>query len=230
MKHLVVDSSSLISLSTNCLLWVLDKLSESTNTKLITTPLVRKEVVDKALKIERFRLSAVRVQKRLGSGVITVQETNPTKTKELLRIANQVFTVKSNYYKIVHKAEMGLVPLAKENETDFMLIDERIVEKLLTDPKRLKKIFENRLHMPVKLNKDKLEKLQSLTKDINIIKSSDLVAIAYEKGLLKEYIKENYSKKTMKDLLNGALWGLKNTGCSISTNDINQYMKLLLKK
>jgi len=227
MKHLVVDSSSLISLSSNCLLWILDKLRAETNLQLIMTPDVRKEVVDKPLKIERFRLGAVRVLKRLGNGVIKVEETNPVATNKVLDVANKVFTVKGEYYKIVHKGEMGLVPLALAKKSKFMLIDERIVEKLLTDINRLKQIFENRLHMKVTINKKYLDEFKALTDDLTVIKSSDLVAIAHEKGLLRDYVRDCMSDKTMKDFISGALWGLKKSGCSISTLDIKEYMKIL---
>jgi len=227
VKCLVADSSSIISLSSNCMLWVLDKLRDTTGIQLIITPEIRREVVDKALMIEKFRLSGVRVLKRFGGGVITVEESNPTLTKQLLEVANQVYSVKGSYYRIVSEGEIGLIPLAQAKKTNFMLIDERIVEKLINDPQRLRSIFENRLHMKVTLNKPKLKLFQSLVKDVNIIKSSDLIAIAHEKGLLKEYIKENYSTKTMKDFISGALWGLKDNGCSISTNDIKEYMKIL---
>jgi len=209
------------------MLWVLDKLREATGIQLVMTPEIRREVVDKALKIEKFRLSGVRVLKRFGSGVINVEESNPTLTKQILQVANQVYSVKGSYYRIVSEGEIGLIPLAQAKKTGFMLIDERIVEKLLTDPQGLRNLFENRLHMKVTLNKPKLKLFNSLVKDISIIKSSDLIAIAHEKGLLKEYIKESHSTKTMKDFISGALWGLKNNGCSISTKDIKEYMKVL---
>jgi len=222
IKKIVVDSSSLISLSTNCMLWVLDKLREATKVQFVMTPEVRREVVDKALKIERFRLGAVRVLKRLGNATIKVEETDPVKTNKILAVANAVYSVKGQSYKIVHKGEIGLIPLGNN-----VLIDERIVEKLITDPVRLKQIFENRLHMPVSINKSKLDEFKSLTSGVMIIKSSDLIAIAHEKGLLKEYIRECMSDKTMRDFISGALWGLKKSGCSISTLDIREYMKIL---
>ncbi|MBD3312034.1 hypothetical protein GF352_01085 [archaeon] len=227
MRHLVVDSSSLISLSSNCLLWLLDKLRADADLQLVATPEVRAEVVDKALKIERFRLGGVRVLKRFCNGTIVIDETDPVKTNKILRTANSVYKVKGRSYKIVHKAEMGLVPLAEKKGTGLMLVDERIVDKLINNPLGLKKVFERRLHMKVEIDKSKLKELKSLIGDVNTVKSSDLVAIAYEKGLLKEYVRECASKKTMKDLVSGSLWGLKKSGCSISTNDIKEYNKLL---
>jgi hypothetical protein len=146
--------------------------------------------------------------------------------KKILETANKVYSVKGKFYKIVHKAEMGLMPLAQDNG-GYVIIDERIVDKLINNPVGLKEVFERRLHMEVKLNKDYLENFKSLVGDVNVIKSSDLIAIAHEKGLLKEYIKECYSNKTMKDFVSGALWGLKDNGCSISTNDIKEYLKIL---
>jgi hypothetical protein len=209
------------------MLWVIDKLRQETGLQLITTPEVRKEVVDKALKIEKFRLGGIRVLKRFGSGAITVENTNPSLSKKILDTANKVYSVNGNDYKIVQKGEMSLVPIAQSKGSNYMLVDERIVEKLLSDPMALGRLFESRLHMKVVINKNKLEEFKLLTKGINVIKSSDLIAIAHEKGLLKGYVKESFSKKTMKDFVSGALWGLKKSGCSISTLDIKEYMKVL---
>ncbi len=226
MKELMIDSSSLISLSSNCLLWVLDKLKESTNVEMVITPEVRDEVVKSSLGIDKFRLGGIRVLKRLCNGEIRVRKSNPLLTKKLLTVGNSIYSVRNHNYKIIHKAEMSLISLYKSAKK-FMLIDERIVEKLINDPFGLKNLLERRLHMKVTIDPINLKRFQDMTKGINVIKSSDLIAVAQEKGLLKDYVKECYSNKVMKDFLSGAFWGLKNTGCAISTLDIREYLKEL---
>jgi len=226
VKQLVVDSSVLISLSSNCLLWVLDKL-RGLDVQFIVTPEVREEVINKAMAIDKFRLSGVRVLKRFCNGTIIVQKSDPVMTNRILSNANKVFSVNGEYYKIVHPAEMSLVPLAQSNGTDSIAVDERIVDKLINNPHGLRQLLEKRLHMRVTLNNDYLKSFKDLIKDVNTIKSTDLVAIAYEKGLMNNYIRDCASKKTNRDLISGALWGLKMSGCAVSTTDINEYLKQL---
>ncbi|MFA5406411.1 MAG: hypothetical protein WC307_03590 [Candidatus Nanoarchaeia archaeon] len=226
MKQLVIDSSSLISLSTNCLLWVLDQL-KSIGVQFIVTPEVRSEVINRALGVDKFRLSAVRVLKRLCNGTIIVKESNPTITNKILNEANKVFSVNNEFFKIIHPAEMSLVQLAQENGTDSIVIDERIVDKLINNPQGLRLLLEHRLHTKVTLNKAHLKEFKALIKNVNIFKSTDLVVIAFEKGLMKDYLNDCASKKVNKDFISGALWGLKMSGCAVSTKDINEYLKQL---
>lgn len=229
MKELVIDSSSLISLATNCLMWVIDKLRESNDIQFIITPSIHKEVIEKSMNIDKFRLSGIRVLKRLCNGAIIVKETDMSLTNKLVDIANKIYSVKGDDYHVLHEGELGLIPLAIENKSYTLVCDERIFSRMITDPEGLKRIFENRLHTAVSINQDKLNEFKELTKDIEIFKSSDLIAIAYEKGLMNEYIRECASKKLGKDLLTGSLWALKMSGCSISMLDIKEYETRIIK-
>ncbi|HLE06492.1 MAG TPA: hypothetical protein VI790_04000 [Candidatus Nanoarchaeia archaeon] len=229
MKELLIDSSSLISMATNCLMWVIDKLRESSEIQFVITPEIHKEVIEKSMNIDKFRLSGIRILKRLCNGAIIVKETDMGITNRLLDIANKIYSVKGDYYHVVHEGELGLIPLAIQNKSYTLATDERIFFKMITDPEGLKRLFENRLHTAVTINQDKLNEFKELTKDIDVFKSSDLVAIAYEKGLMNEYIKECESKKLGRDLLTGSLWALKMSGCSISTLDIKEYESRIIK-
>ncbi len=226
MKQLVVDSSSLISLSTNCLTWIIKKFHQQ-GYQFVITPTVKNEVITKALRINRFRLGAIRILKLIGDGSIIVKETDNLLSKKIMQLGNNIYKVKGRSYKIIHQAEMDLVPIALKTEGSLMLIDERITNKLFYDPEGLRQLFERRLHTQVIINQEKLREFKKITSKVALFKSSDLIIIANEKGLLRDYIKECDSNKTMKDFINGVLWGLKYSGCSISTNDINEYMKLI---
>lgn len=227
MKNVVIDSSTLISLSMNCLIGILDKMHESLGIQFVITPDIRQEVIEDALRSDRFRLGGVRVMKRLCSGVITVEESDISQTNHILDMANSLLTVKGNNFSVVHKGEMSLIPLARMKGSEYIIIDERMTEKIITDPERLKHILENRLHMDVSINSSIMHELHELTKDLTVIKSSDLLAIAYEKGLLDDFTRNCPGRKIKQEFINGALWGLKNEGCAISTLDISAYMKEL---
>jgi hypothetical protein len=61
-----------------------------------------------------------------------------------------------------------------------------------------------------------------------VIRSTELVTIAYEKGLL-DRLTEN-AKKIVPDInkavLEGALWGVKLNGCSVKEDEITDILKM----
>ena len=74
-------------------------------------------------------------------------------------------------------------------------------------------ISKNKLHTNIHVNKDNLKKVANITKDINILRSTEIVTMAYEKGLLDKFLPE--LEKPRETLLDGLLWGVKLNGCSI---------------
>jgi hypothetical protein len=226
MKEVVVDTSSLISLSTNCLLWVLDVLKEKVD--FYVTKGVVNESINNALRIDRFRLSGVRLLKRLCEGALDYVQADPSLTNKLADAANSIYIVRNKSVKIVHKGEMEAVSAALKKGVKYFLLDERITGTLIDDPYALRDILSNRLHTNVKVDETQLKRFLDLCTGIQVIRSSDLVSITYEKGLMEEYIKSCGGVKVRKDLIAGMLWGLKFSGCAISTRDIKEYLKILI--
>ena len=52
----------------------------------------------------------------------------------------------------------------------------------------------------------------------------ELVTIAYEKGLLDNYLAD--VKEPRKTLLDSVLWGVKLNGCSVSRREIEQIIRM----
>ena len=226
MKGVVVDTSSLISLSTNCLLWILDSLKDKVN--FYVTKGVIDESINHALRIDRFRLSGMRLLKRLCKGVLDYIDYDMPLADSLTQAANSVFIAWRKPVKIVHMGEMSAVSAAVKAGVNYFLIDERITGMLIDDPNGLRNTLANRLHTKVEIDNRALNRFKELSKSINVIRSSDLVSIAYEKGLMDDFIKSCSGVKARRDLISGMLWGLKFAGCAISTKDINEYLKLLI--
>ncbi len=103
-------------MATNCLMWVIDKLRESSEIQFVITPEIHKEVIEKSMNIDKFRLSGIRILKRLCNGAIIVKETDMGITNRLLDIANKIYSVKGDYYHVVHEGELGLIPLHTKQE------------------------------------------------------------------------------------------------------------------
>jgi len=86
----------------------------------------------------------------------------------------------------------------------------------------------HKLHTKVELNKTPLSELRKATRSIRFIRSAEFVTIAFEKGMLDNYLpKIKDSKKTLLDAL---LWGLKLNGCAISNKDLETIMRIETKK
>ena len=59
---------------------------------------------------------------------------------------------------------------------------------------------------------------------IRVIRSLELVTIAYELGFFKDYYLELPDPK--KTLLEGLLWAIKLNGCSVSEHEIGEVMQI----
>ena len=70
MKILIFDSGTLINLSMNGMLDLLERLKSIWNGKLIITSQVKYEIIDRPLEVERFELGALRVQSLLFHNVL----------------------------------------------------------------------------------------------------------------------------------------------------------------
>ena len=147
---------------------------------------------------------------------------------ELLSLANSCFKTKGHDVKIVDRAEVETLMVVLANKALAMVIDERTLRLLIEDPEKLKKVLESRLHTNVEMNKQNISKFKEITKDIKIIRSTELAYAAYKLDLLNKYItaKKVLDKTLKKELLEGALWALKLKGCSISGEEINKILEI----
>jgi len=60
---------------------------------------------------------------------------------------------------------------------------------------------------------------------LRVIRSIELVTIAYELGILNRYMsieEESFVRNVRDELLEGVLWGVKLNGCSVSEDEIKR--------
>jgi len=69
MKYLIFDAGPIISMTMNGMLPIIEKLKGIFDGEFILTPHVRKEVVDKPMKIKKFKLEAIQVNDMIERGV-----------------------------------------------------------------------------------------------------------------------------------------------------------------
>lgn len=227
MKSIVFDTGPIISLTTNNLLWVLKPLKQAYKGDFYITKASKYELVDHPIATKRFKFEALQIMEMIKNGTLEVIDSFDIKQKslQLLDYANHVYVSEKKNLVIVQQAEMQSLAAVAINNSDLLVIDERTTRLLLEAPHLLKKILSERLDIKVYINHDALSSFKkALNKDIKIIRSSELVTVAFELGILDSYLADIPDAKRI--LLDGVLWGVKLHGCSISRLEIDQIIKM----
>lgn len=224
MKALIFDSGTLINLSLNGLLYILESMKKNFDGKFLITEAVKYEVIDRPMGIEKFELGALRVEALLDSGIIELPEAMgisssliKEKTKDFMSSANSALEYKGQGVKIVSEGEMSCLALSAELEkkgiSTIISIDERTTRILCEEPRNLENIMSAKLHQRLQT---RMSKLQLFSK-FKFIRTSELVYVAYKKGLINIP-----GKKALEALL----YATKFKGASISFEEIDQLKKL----
>ena len=229
MKSVIVDSGSIITLSLNNLLWLFEKAKNRYNISFYLTDAVKREVVDNPLTTKRFKLEALQVMALINKGVLKVLESEKidAKTADLLELANSSFRTKEQAMRLVHYPEMSAISASILYNADAVMIDERTTRYIIERPDKLRLLLNHKLHTKIMIDKKALNLLKSETKNVKFIRSAEFVTIAFEKGLLDEFLPNTENSKEL--LLDALLWGLKLNGCAIATKDLETLMRVELK-
>ncbi|MFH1802779.1 MAG: hypothetical protein ABH864_05030 [archaeon] len=224
MKILVLDSGTLINLSMNGLLYILPELKKLTGVRLAITSDVKYETVDRPAGVPRFELGALRIKELISSGTLEMpeafsisNESVKLETKALMDIANNTVEARGKFIRIVSDAEMSCLALSKQltekGIENIIGVDERTTRILSEKPENLQKLMSKRLHFNVTLEKNNFTQFRNF----RFIRSTELVYVAYKKGVLK-----------LKDpkALEAGLFATKFKGSSVSFDEINVLKKL----
>ncbi len=224
MKVLILDSGTIINLSMNGLLYILEKIKKVTSIKILITKYVKQEVVDRPLGVERFELEALRVQNLIDLGILEMPESLgisenelDEKMNELMNIANHYLQINNKWISIVSEAEMSCLAISSElinrGIENLIGIDERTTRMLCENPINLEKLMSAKLHQKVSL----ISRNMTMFAPYRFIRSTELVYIAYKKGLI-----DIKGKKVLEALL----YATKFKGSSISFEEINILKKM----
>lgn len=221
MSKIVCDSSSLISLSNNCISGVIPFFSEKHDTEFIIPKGVKKEIIDKPLQTKRYKFIGLKMKGLVEEGYLEILEDETVKdyTDRFLELGNSLLVPEDREpIEVIHRGETEAIGLLKHLGTNNLLIDERTTRLLIEDIDILKDYISTETKEEIKINEETKEKIELETKDIDVIRSSELVSRAYEL---------DYFKKKSKDLLEGSLYGLKFAGCAIKNEEIEEYLELI---
>lgn len=225
MKILIFDASTLISLSMAGLLNELRDLKKSSDVKFIIPMLVKKEIIDKPIKINRFKLEAMKLRELVEDKTLEFpsslginREALESKADEILNMANTLFV--SSKKKEIHLIDLGECAclalgkmLDKKGTKSVIAIDERTTRSLTENPRELREYLERKMHTKIKVN----QKSVQYFKNFKYIRSIELIYVAYKKGIIKF---------RNKDRLEALLFALKYKGASISEKEIKKIMSL----
>lgn len=225
-KLLVFDAGPVISLTTNSLLWILSPLRQKFGGDFLIPQAVKKELVDRPFGTKKFKFEAIQVEREIEARTLKIIKDDAVRVegKRLCDIANSIFEANGHFLNIVQSGEMESCAATTMFEADAFVTDERITRLLVENPDGLKALLEKRLHARIKMNDGALGEFQQRTRHIRIVRSVELVSMAYELGLLDKFVVE--LPRAREELLEGVLWGVKLNGCAVSESEIKQIISV----
>jgi len=228
MKILLFDSSTLITLVMSGMESTLKELKGSCKCEYIIPNSVKKEIIDRPLEIKRYELDALKLQKLIDEGILDLPESLGVnrseveqKTKQILNKANHSFFSGKEPINLIQEGEAAVLALAEilnaQKIKNLLCVDERTTRMMFEKPENLKKLLQKKLHTNIILKKDEIPKINA-----KFIRSTELVYVAYKKGMIK-YRNPNNNKK---QILSALLWATKLKGAAISPDEIKEITRI----
>lgn len=118
---------------------------------------------------------------------------------------------------MVDLGEADMMALASETDADIVLMDERTTRMLIESPFALKDHMEKEMGVNVMVNKRNFDGFKESAEGLKVIRSSELVAVAYGEGYFSTY-------SNPKKMLESSLYSLKYGGCSIGFDEIDEIL------
>ncbi|MDD5417286.1 MAG: hypothetical protein PHW96_00165 [Candidatus Nanoarchaeia archaeon] len=222
-KLLVLDSSTIISMASSCLLWVFKELKSVSGVRFFITPSVKFETIDNAVNKKRWMLEALRVKMLLNEGVFELNESKEIDSmcSDIMKYSNSIFFRGGEPIHIIHKGECEILALSKIIGAEVIGVDEKTTRLLIEDYKALWSILENKLHTKISFHEQNYKAFMDMIGKKYIIRSTEIVGSAFQQGILQKRVR-GYPKE--RDVIEASLWALKFSGCAISENEIKRYV------
>ncbi len=227
-KIIFFDAGPIISLVMSRLAWILPELKKKFGGKFYITPAVQRELVERPLSVKRFEFEALQVMKFIKEGVLEVYSNVPLrKVQDLQNLANNSFKLDGKNLEVIQSGEIESVASAMEIGAGAVVMDERTLRLFIENSAEMKKLLESRFQKQVIADKKSITQFSSQFQGLTIIRSIELVSIAYKMGLLDSYVPALKEGKQI--LLDSVLWATKYNGCAVTEHEIEEIKQYLLK-
>ena len=227
-KILFFDTGPIITLVMSRLIWILPELKKKYGGKFYITPAVKRELITRPMKIKRFEFEALQALKLIREGVLEIYDQVPQKmVNEFTTLANNTFKIKNKTLEIIQSGEMESIACALETNADAIVMDERTLRLFVENNKEMEKLLEIRFKKDVTVDTAKLNQFSEKLKGIKIIRSLELVGVAYKMGLLDSYIPKQKGGRDV--LVDSILWATKYNGAAATEQEITEIKTFLLK-
>jgi predicted nucleic acid-binding protein len=217
-KTIVADSSSIISLAVNCMSSVLGELG----VHIAVTEEIYDEIISRPMNSKRYSLESLRIRKLFTEGVISIEEPEPSLVRDVLETGNSIYRIDKHDLRLIHGGEAAALALMREKSSDVLLIDERTTRMMVEDPAVLCEVLSSQMSRRVFMDAGRLAHFRTLVPDVKIIRSCEVAAIAYEKGILSRNL-----GSSGREVFAAVLYALKFSGCAVSWQEIEDYLRAI---
>jgi len=222
---IVFDSGVLIGFSETCYLSLLQPLREEIG-EFIITEKVKYECIGKVENIMRFKLSSIRIAREITDHVFTVQPNSKQleeATFKIMELTNSMVLVRRKPITIIQFGEAESLGLLAITDASYLAVDERTTRMLVEQPHALIEILKRKYNTnDVHLDEAKYLKFKELIGPVTVIRTVDLFSYAQKHKLLT-------SEFDNPENLKAGLYALKIKGCSVSFEEIDEYIRSLYK-
>lgn len=218
---IVFDSGVIISFSETCFTSLFKDLKENIGDFIITKN-VKYECIDKVKNVMRFKLSSIRIEDKISTHIFSVYNGDKIldeTTNKIMYLTNNMFFIRGKPLKIIQIGEAESLALLGITDASFLAVDERTTRMLIEEPHALLEIFKRKYKTSkIHLDEKKYVQFRDIIGNVNTIRSVDLFVFAYKKNLLSSQFKD-------KENLKAALYALKFKGCSVSFEEIDEFIE-----
>ena len=224
---LFFDAGPIISLVMSRLAGILPELKKQFNGRFYITPAVKYELVDRPLNVKRFEFEALQTLKLINDGVFEVYDNVPQKkVTRLGTLANSAFRVKNKPIDIVQSGELESLACALDLNAAIVM-DERTLRLFMENSKDFTELLESRFQSTVQADAEKIKLFSQEAQNVTIIRSIELVGVAYKLKILDPYIPKQKDGRAL--LVDSVLWATKYNGCAVTEHEIEELKAVLLK-
>src|SRR3989344_3120256 len=229
VKALFFDTGPIITLVMSRMVWILPELKKKYGGKFYITPSVKRELVTRPMDIKRFQFEALQALKLIKDGVLEVYDDVPQKEVERLHaLANNSFKISNKNMEVVQSGEIESVVCALQAGAEAMVMDERTMRLFIENNKEMKALLERRFNKAVSVDAEKMKQFSKEFAGVKIIRSIELIGVAYKMGLLDSYVPGQ--KNGRETLVEAVLWAAKYNGSAVTEHEVEEIKDFLLKK